>query len=518
MLLSDNARDPEYADLDYQVSVDELDRLDPDLRQTLTDLLEMAARAGKAVCARLTLRDMMGVTTSIEWCSGEDIGEFASLFSALDIAAMRGLISGQPTLQRMGAGDAAMIQRHSIVPRGAPLHGEIGMVVRGEAVNERGERLRTIVRLASNALAARLRHVSDTRRLAAVYLASPTLSYLLDGSGTIIAVTELWLQHFGYRREEVIGRNARQFMSEEARREFGRVRDAMWRNGGCRDFPSKFVTQDGREVDVLMSASVEFNSQGWPINVKCSLTDITEVLRLQRELASSRRTDALTGACNGETFAERVALELSRARRHERRLMVAVFELRHFDVYAARHGAAVAGGLLASLVTDIRVNLRAGDEVGRIGGARFGILLAEVQSDGDEADVFESVTAVVHERLAASLGQHRAALEVCVGACGNHGNPVVEVILARANLALQRAMQAHKPHCLWTLQGGLPFPERTRNDESLARHARKYDEDADHSGSDDIVDHRGTRPGYRPSLAGALLQSEQSASAIALIV
>ncbi|MEZ5657234.1 MAG: diguanylate cyclase [Burkholderiaceae bacterium] len=457
MLLTDIAQDPEYADLDYQVAVGEFERLDPSLRQTMAELLAMGAGVGKVICARLSLRDMMGGMICVDWCSSGTPDEYGSIFSAVEIASMRSLIVGQPVSQRLHGEDTTTLWRHSIAPRGAPIHGEIALVIRGEAPREMSDRLRSAIRVARNMLAAHLRHMSDTRRLAAVYLASPTLGYLLDGSGAVVAVTEMFLQHFGYAREDVLGRNARHFMAEQTRREFARVRETMWRNGGCRDYPCKFVANDGREVDVLMSASVEFNAQGWPVNVKCALTDVSELLRLQRELASSRRTDALTGACNGESFAERVALELSRARRHARQLVVAVFELRHFDVFSARQGAAEAGRLLASIVVDMRASLRAGDEIARIGGSRFAILLAEVSGDAKEGDMAAVVAATLHERLLDSFSQNHAQLGVCMGVAANHDDPPVEVLLARANLALQRAIQGHRSICVWAereSQGG----------------------------------------------------------------
>ncbi len=454
MVIADIALEGEYAEFEYQVGLEELERLNPALPETLEDVLGVAARSVRARCARLRLRDPLGATRTIDWSEGR-AGDDETLLDSLDLAALRPLAGESPVMQSMGGYDDGLrIVRVPIVPAGAPIDGEIGLIVRdvpGKPPVTRNPRLLAAARLGRNTVAAQLRHLGDTRRLAAVYLASPTLAYLLDGSGAIVAVTDLWLQHFGYAREEVLGRNARHFMTDTARREFMRVRDALWKNGGCRDFPCQFVTRDGRVVEVLMSASVEFNRHGWPVSVKCVLSDVTELLQLQRELECSRRTDALTGASTGDAFRETLERELARARRHERSVVVMLFELAHFDIYAARHGSAAAGEILAEMVRDLMDNLRSGDEVARIGGARFAVLLTEIRGDSPDQSVVVRVAERLVARMRAGLAARGAALDVAAGLANNAGNPAAEVVMARAGIALQRSREqgAHAVSVWW---------------------------------------------------------------------
>lgn len=459
---TDIARDAEFADADFQFGLDELWRIDASLRETLGELVAIAGRGARARCARLRLEDQFGARFTVDWSDGESAG-LAAAFDALDLAALRPLSGARAMCQTVGHGSGSagdpQVVRMPITPPGAPVRGEIGLVPRSEAAaaTARNPRLASAATIARNTLAAHLRHLADTRHLAALYLATPMLGYLLDASGAIVAVTEMWLRHFGYRREDVIGRNARHFMSEAAQRDFTKVRDELWRNGGCRDYPCQFVTRDGAVVDVLLSASVEFDRAGMPVNVKCALNDVSELLRAQRSLEESRRLDGLTGALNGEGFIDVIERELSRARRHVRDHAVMLFEIAHFDAFFARHGAAACGHMLAGIVEDLRGGLRAGDEVARLGGGRFGVLLADIREDADTATI-GSVAGRLLARVQASLGVRSAALTLHAGVTTTADGRGAEVLMARAGVALGRAREANVPLIHWRPGGSVVVP------------------------------------------------------------
>ena len=214
-------------------------------------------------------------------------------------------------------------------------------------------------------------------QLAKVYVETPALLYLLDGTGAVTEVSDLWLEHFGYRRESVIGRNAREFMSPSARETFLIARERLWTEGGCRDYPCQFLTAAGNPVDVLISATIERRASGEPVRVKCVLVDITRQLQMQASLEVQAHVDKLTGIANRAFFCEHLDLEIDRARRYSRPLSLIMFDVDRFKRLNDKFGHPMGDRALVALSKVARSQLRDCDFLGRIGGEEFAILLPE---------------------------------------------------------------------------------------------------------------------------------------------
>ncbi len=104
-------------------------------------------------------------------------------------------------------------------------------------------------------------------------------------------------------------------------------------------------------------------------------------LRQERELA---RTDYLTGAFNGRSFAEAAEAEVQRARRHGHPFSVAFMDVDDFKLVNDRLGHS-AGDRLLMLVSDtLRENVRAVDVVARLGGDEFAVLMPETDVRSSE--------------------------------------------------------------------------------------------------------------------------------------
>ena len=104
-------------------------------------------------------------------------------------------------------------------------------------------------------------------------------------------------------------------------------------------------------------------------------------LKQERELA---RTDYLTGAFNGRSFAEAAEGEINRARRHGHTFSVAFLDVDDFKLVNDRLGHS-AGDRLLMLVSDtLRANVRAVDVVARLGGDEFAVLMPETDERSSE--------------------------------------------------------------------------------------------------------------------------------------
>ncbi len=97
-------------------------------------------------------------------------------------------------------------------------------------------------------------------------------------------------------------------------------------------------------------------------------------LKQERELA---RTDYLTGAFNGRSFAEAAEAELERARRHGHPFSVAFMDVDDFKLVNDRLGHSAGDRLLRLVADTVRANVRAVDVVARLGGDEFAVLMPE---------------------------------------------------------------------------------------------------------------------------------------------
>jgi diguanylate cyclase (GGDEF)-like protein len=105
--------------------------------------------------------------------------------------------------------------------------------------------------------------------------------------------------------------------------------------------------------------------------------------------------DGLTRCYNHKYFKARLVEEVSRARRYEAPLTVAMLDIDRFKEVNDKFGHLAGDSVLAQLSTIMVASLRSTDVVARYGGEEFGMLL--IQSGADEATI---VTNRLRERIA----------------------------------------------------------------------------------------------------------------------
>jgi two-component system cell cycle response regulator len=130
---------------------------------------------------------------------------------------------------------------------------------------------------------------------------------------------------------------------------------------------------------------------------------------LQEELVvQSKRLEALifedplTGLSNRRFILTQLAGQVSAARRHGRPFSVAMLDIDHFKAVNDRHGHAAGDHVLAEVTGVLREHLRAEDQLGRLGGEEFLVLLPDA---GDAA------AAAAADKLRAEVERHRVEVE-----------------------------------------------------------------------------------------------------------
>jgi diguanylate cyclase (GGDEF)-like protein len=97
--------------------------------------------------------------------------------------------------------------------------------------------------------------------------------------------------------------------------------------------------------------------------------------RLAERLAEQVNVDGLTDCLNHRAFQERLAVEVARSQRTGTPLGLLLCDVDHFTTVNDRHGHQVGDRLLANVAAELRTHVRLQDDVARIGGEEFAVLL-----------------------------------------------------------------------------------------------------------------------------------------------
>ena len=137
---------------------------------------------------------------------------------------------------------------------------------------------------------AKLQLIEAERAQRLQYEATPAMLYSISAQGFLLAVSNLFADTLGYTRDEMLGRKPTEFMTpESAQYALREVFPEFLRSGQIRDVAYQFVQRNGEVMDVLVSAILERDAQGRPVRSLSTVSDVTERLRMGRELERERR-------------------------------------------------------------------------------------------------------------------------------------------------------------------------------------------------------------------------------------
>jgi diguanylate cyclase (GGDEF)-like protein len=149
-------------------------------------------------------------------------------------------------------------------------------------------------------------------------------------------------------------------------------------------------TTDGRSI----RAHCALLKNGGRMLTYCDVTDLVGKVQPMEKLVT---IDSMTGLHNRRQFCTLAAAEWSRFQRYYRPLSVLTIDVDHFKAVNDRYGHAVGDEALVAVANACREGQRSSDIIGRLGGAKFAMLLPE--TDLDQARI---VAKRVRRKVAAS--------------------------------------------------------------------------------------------------------------------
>jgi diguanylate cyclase (GGDEF)-like protein/PAS domain S-box-containing protein len=165
------------------------------------------------------------------------------------------------------------------------------------------------------------------------------------------------------------------------------------------------------------------------------MRDVSERVRMQRELERRARLDALTGLPNrwwfGRTLSHRLADELPTA--------VIFIDLDEFKAVNDTEGHAVGDRLLVAAARRLRFAVGEDDVVGRLSGDEFAVMVCD-----DDVDRVQQVAERVLEEVAApyAVGTRRVRIAASIGLATAVPGTDADTVLRDADLAMYEAKRS----------------------------------------------------------------------------
>ena len=142
---------------------------------------------------------------------------------------------------------------------------------------------------------------------------------------------------------------------------------------GTMTYTTEIKTKDGKIIPFEVTSRIYKNKNQHPIGV-CIARDITDRLRLEKELKKLSELDPLTGAYNRNKYKEIIRKEIDRSKRYGYPLSLIMIDADFFKEINDKYGHATGDEVLKDIVSLIMKNIRSGDYLIRWGGEEFLII------------------------------------------------------------------------------------------------------------------------------------------------
>ncbi|WP_051713027.1 putative bifunctional diguanylate cyclase/phosphodiesterase [Spirillospora albida] len=176
-----------------------------------------------------------------------------------------------------------------------------------------------------------------------------------------------------------------------------------------------------------------------------NIRDITEIHRVQEELAHQAGHDALTELANRALLVEHTQHALAGPGGH--RVALALIDLDDFKTINDRLGHAVGDALLIAIAGRLRNCVRPGDMVARLGGDEFAILLHDLSTDQIHTildRISTALTGIVNAH------GHDLLVHASIGLAQASGSADATELLRRADVAMYTVKEngkgGHRPY------------------------------------------------------------------------
>lgn len=308
----------------------------------------------------------------------------------------------------------------------------------------------TLEKSANDAAASMLHDLSESeKKMRSVVEGALDCIVMMDEKGNLVEFNPAAERTFGYKREEVIGRNLADVIiplaSRQAHREgFGRFGKTGQSTMLGKRIELNAMHANGREFPVELAITA-FDWTGSRMMVGF-LRDITERKKAEFEINNLAFYDPLTKLPNRRLLRERLESMLDLEVAYKTYSAILFIDLDNFKILNDTRGHDIGDLLLMEVAERLKSCVRSEDTVARLGGDEFVVILEYLSGDIEQATMQAEV---VGEKVRKALGQPYLIQDFdhystpSIGISMFHSQEMtVDELLKRADTAMYQAKQA----------------------------------------------------------------------------
>jgi diguanylate cyclase (GGDEF)-like protein/PAS domain S-box-containing protein len=263
----------------------------------------------------------------------------------------------------------------------------------------------------------------------------------LDARGMYTYASPKVSELLGYAPEEVVGKSPFDFMQpdEAARisREFAEIAMA---HRPFERMENVNIHKDGSQVVLETSGVPIFDRDGKLAGYRGIDRDITERVRAHAKLHYLAYHDELTDLPNRALLLDRLRQGLIETARQDRGVAAVCLDLRDFKNVNDTLGHEIGNRLLQAVAERLQTCVRPGDTVARLGGDKFGLMLADVSHHEDVTRVMQKIREDFAQPLCVDDQELHLSMTFGISLYPSDGTDA-ESLLKNADIAMYRARE-----------------------------------------------------------------------------
>ncbi len=181
---------------------------------------------------------------------------------------------------------------------------------------------------------------------------------------------------------------------------------------------------------------VKHNQDGKPIRMAGSISDINERKKVENKLRHNAYHDSITNLYNRNRFIQMLMDLQTRAFDSEDRIFAVIFlDIDNFKNVNDNHGYSTGDQLLQEMGGRLKACLREGDEIARIGGDEFVILISRIRHKGDATQLASKVRVALQKAFI--INRKEFVISACQGILfSSESDGGTEMLLRDANTVM----------------------------------------------------------------------------------
>jgi len=225
-------------------------------------------------------------------------------------------------------------------------------------------------------------------------------------------------------------------LTAEARQAFDAVLERALTEGVGEDVEGEALLAFEERRHILMKVRPLTRDSGAITGVIASVQDVTDSARARRELERRATFDALTGAHNRSSIIAALTAELETSADTG----VIYVDLDRFKSVNDTFGHPAGDEVLVQVAERLKAAMRSSDELGRLGGDEFLILLRGVRGRAVAMEAAKRISHALRGTCALPAGSFELCASVGV-ACVGEGSVSAEELIEQADAAMYRSKQ-----------------------------------------------------------------------------